>query len=101
MVNAYLFNAFMITMMVAIVVAIMAFIIRKISNVIHRAKYLREERDSRINHLFSKCDYIREEQSKDYSAMYTRYTELRDAIETIEEKLNKKEIKNVKKKKRN
>ena len=91
----------MITVMVVIVVAIISFIVRKISNTINRTKYLNREREDRINHLFSKCDYIREEQHKDYAALYTRCSELKDAIEVLEEKLNKKEIKNVKKKKRN
>lgn len=102
MVNAYLVNVFMITAMVGIVVDIVSFIVRKISNIINRTQYRNREREDRLNHLFSKCDYIREEQHKDYVALYTRCSELKEAIEVLKEKINKKENeKNVKKKKRN
>lgn len=102
MVNYYLIDAFIITMLVMIALIFVWFIYRRISIFKLNAKYRKQEQERRFENIWNDIERVRDGNRSDFQYLNKERLDLTARVATLEEQIkNKEDKKNVKKKKRN
>lgn len=102
MVNYYLIDAFIITMLVMIALIFVWFIYRRISILKINAKFRKQEQERRFENIWNDIERVRDNNRSDFQYLNKERLDLIDRVATLEEQIkNKENKKNVKKKKRN
>lgn len=102
MVNYYLIDAFIITMLVMIALIFVWFVYRRISLFKLNTKYRKQEQERRFETIWNDIENIKDIHRSDFQYLNKERLDLIARVATLEEQIKNKEgKKNVKKKKRN